>query len=518
MIWAIGNTFLSRITTMLQNLIKNVSINYCKTEINEYCKDSEQYLEDLFNWKNNTIKEEIYIITADVKNVYSSLKRTLIKNSLEDCLKICTNYNSNQIKQIIDTIMFCLENNYISFKNTLYKNNQGIPTGENFSVSLANIALHFLTKKVNFLNFCYIYKRYIDDIIFLCPVNKSDIIQKELTKKFQDHNLSLQFKKVSNTEEGKELEFLDILHKIKSSEKNGFKTVNHIKPTAKSAKFLNGDPYHPAHVFRGIILSEANRLKKLNEKDKDYEEALINLKIKCIRSNFSRKLIKNTFNELENFFTKDTKTKNKKQEEHSEKVTWATSFKQFINFNKDEQSKNTELLRLTYKRPKTLRNILTNKNNFIKKEKNKTAECGKCALCGNFGNYNKSMVNNKKTIQNIKIKQNLNCKNHGIYAASCNICNDLYIGQTMNNFTKRWNAHRNIWKNNKTKSNHEIKDQFALIIHYKKFHKDNIPQEIENAYTVQFLESPIRTNLDYTEQWWIKKTKAKINLNSVIKE
>ena len=62
--------------------------------------------------------------------------------------------------------MFCLENNNISFKNTLYKNNQGIPTGENFSVSLANIALHFLTKKVNFLNLCYIYKRHIDDIIF----------------------------------------------------------------------------------------------------------------------------------------------------------------------------------------------------------------------------------------------------------------------------------------------------------------------------------------------------------------
>ena len=58
---------------------------------------------------------------------------------------------------------------------------------------------------------------------FLCPVNKSDIIQKELTKKFQDHNLSLQFKKVSNTEEEKELEFLDILHKVKSSEKNDLK-------------------------------------------------------------------------------------------------------------------------------------------------------------------------------------------------------------------------------------------------------------------------------------------------------
>ena len=128
------------------------------------------------------------------------------------------------------------------------------------------------------------------------------------------------------------------------------------------------------------------------------------------------------------------------------------------------------------------------------------------------------MKSNNKTIQNIKIKQQLNCKNYGIYAATCNICKNLYIGQTMNSFTKRWNAHRNIWKNNKTELNHEIKDQFALIIHYNKFHKNNIPEKIENAYTVQFLESPIRTNLDYTEQWWIKKTKAKINLNSVFKE
>lgn len=64
---------------------------------------------------------------------------------------------------------------------------------------------------------------------------------------------------MSTTEEGEELEFSDILHKIKNSEKNGFKTVNHIKSTVK---FLYGNSYHPAHVFRVIILSEANRLKK----------------------------------------------------------------------------------------------------------------------------------------------------------------------------------------------------------------------------------------------------------------
>ena len=504
---------------MLQNLIKNTAINYCKTEINEYCKDSEQYLNELFNWKKNEIKEEINIITADVKNLYPSLKRNLIKNSLEKCFKICSNYSNIQYTQIIKTIMYCLENNYVKFQNTLYKNNQGIPTGENFSVSLANIALHYITKKVKNLNFCYIYKRYIDDIIFLCPANKTILIQNELNEIFNVHELNLQFKKVSTKVDGEELEFLDVLHKINNSEKNGFKTTNYTKPTAKSAKFLNGNSYHPPHVFRGIILSEANRLKKLNEKTEDYEIALHNLKTKCIKSNFNKKLINKTFKELNE--ENEIKTNNKNLSQQIEKVTWATSFKQFIKFNENEQCNNTDLLRLTYKRPKTLRNLLKTKNNFTKQENNEnhtTAECGKCALCGNFGKYKISMVNKNKTIRNIKIKQNLNCKDYGIYAATCNICNEIYIGQTVNSFSTRWNTHRSTWKNNITKSNHEHKDQFALIIHYKKFHKEHTPNNIEEAYKVQFIDRPVKINLDFIEQWWIKKTKSKINLNNVIKQ
>ena len=178
-------------------------------------------------------------------------------------------------------------------------------------------------------------------------------------------------------------------------------------------------------------------------------------------------------------------------------------------------------MRLTYKRPKTLRNLLKTKNNFTKQENNEnhtTAECGKCALCGNFGKYKISMVNKNKTIKNIKIKQNLNCKDYGIYAATCNICNEIYIGQTVNSFSTRWNTHRSTWKNNITKSNHEHKDQFALIIHYKKFHKEHTPKNIEEAYKVQFIDRPVKTNLDFIEQWWIKKTKSKINLNNVIKQ
>ena len=95
----------------------------------------------------------------------------------------------------------------------------------------------------------------------------------------------------------------------------------------------------------------------------------------------------------------------------------------------------------------------------------------------------------------MKIKQLLNFKNYGIFAATCK---DLYNGQTINILLKVGMPSKHI-ESNISKLNHEIKNQFALTINYKKIHKEKIPEQIENAYTVQFLESPTRTNLDTTK-------------------
>ena len=84
--------------------------------------------------------------------------------------------------------------------------------------------------------------------------------------------------------------------------------------TNRSYKQIVCSAYHPTHVFRGIVISEANRLKKLNEKTEDYKKALINLKIKCSRSSFSKKLIHNTFNELDEVCNKDPNTNNIKNQ------------------------------------------------------------------------------------------------------------------------------------------------------------------------------------------------------------
>jgi len=47
--------------------------------------------------------------------------------------------------------------------------------------------------------------------------------------------------------------------------------------------------------------------------------------------------------------------------------------------------------------------------------------------------------------QTFPLNQNLTCANCGIDLATCVICNEKYVGQTVNKFSKRWSSHRIYW-------------------------------------------------------------------------
>ena len=60
---------------------------FCQYNVNEYCKDSKTYLEELANWKNNLRNtknrdETLYLVAADVQGLYPNLCRELIKASI----------------------------------------------------------------------------------------------------------------------------------------------------------------------------------------------------------------------------------------------------------------------------------------------------------------------------------------------------------------------------------------------------------------------------------------------------
>ena len=108
------------------------------------------------------------IVAVDVKSLYPSLSRDLVKRALSDSLNRCTDYNNEGKQTLTDLVLFCLENTIIRYNNTIYKQTRGIPTGENHSVSLANIAMHYIVMKLDETNtHTFIFRRFIDDIIYI---------------------------------------------------------------------------------------------------------------------------------------------------------------------------------------------------------------------------------------------------------------------------------------------------------------------------------------------------------------
>ena len=66
-----------------------VGVEFCKSTINEFCKDSKHYLQDLCKWKKNhnasniRSNDRLYLVAADVCALYPSIERETVKMALE---------------------------------------------------------------------------------------------------------------------------------------------------------------------------------------------------------------------------------------------------------------------------------------------------------------------------------------------------------------------------------------------------------------------------------------------------
>ena len=179
---------------------------------------------------------------------------------------------------------------------------------------------------------------------------------------------------------------------------------------------------------------------------------------------------------------------------------------------------------ITYKRPTTIGQKLTNyKDLALKKTRKQTkggsTPCEHCALCGCYGKNNKSMVPNVSQLltktKTFKLNQSLTCADFGIYVATCLICHEQYVGQTSNKFSKRWSAHRSNWNKQYCKTDSD-KDQMALSRHCSKNHGTINKPPLHEAYTVTFFEQPSCHSLDICENKWYHLIDAQINIQNMI--
>ena len=80
------------------------------------------------------------------------------------------------------------------------------------------------------------------------------------------------------------------------------------------------------------------------------------------------------------------------------------------------------------------------------------------------------------------LKQNLTCADYGEYVATCKLCSEQYVGQTVNKILKRWSTHRSQWKANTQQKN----DSAALHLHFANFHQDQINPQLSECYEITY--------------------------------
>ena len=91
MLQSAGNITTSRVTAFLEHILQPISVNFCQTYFNEYCRDSKQYLENLEQWKtsklhNYSTTKQLFIVAGDVKALYPSISRSLALDAIRYAL------------------------------------------------------------------------------------------------------------------------------------------------------------------------------------------------------------------------------------------------------------------------------------------------------------------------------------------------------------------------------------------------------------------------------------------------
>ena len=464
-------------------------------------------------------------MAADVIALYPNINRNTLRDALTTALNLQSQFCALGQRYFVELIMLILESVIIQHGQHFYKQSNGIITGDNHSVSLANIAMHFATTPAfPILKKAVIYKRFIDDIIFIAiGENSTQNIIKAIENSLGKVGLQITTKLFNTKCSDQQVEFLDVLHKHSSDSPFKFVTSNYVKKTALDRTFINGALYHPLWVFQSIVVSEAMRMRRICEDKTDYDTSLEYLKNKCFKSKFPKTLTSKIIEQAKSWVDRFHSINNSKLKKNKQKkIVWVTQFPKLLRSSQMEKRLQSNVM-LAYKCPQTLGNFVARYKKLSfgpleGKDGGIFGPCGKCALCGNHGSHN-SMVPLMKHIRTPNgvrpLTQTLNCKDYGIYAACCKNCDNYYVGQTMTSFSQRWTKHRVLWNKFHYSENN---DNSALLRHYDKHHKEIFTgkPDIAQCFFVIFIIKPEFENLNFYESKWYRILNAKININKMI--
>ena len=221
----------------------------------------------IINIENKKLNDDFTFITADISNMYTSLKLNDIKTQLTQSLSMA-GYNHIFIELILQILNMCQTYSYFMFENELWQQINGLLMGINYAPGCANLVLWVYEFNNKILwDKCLWFFRYIDDVQFAIikkQKHNHDItfnnIQKMLNQIYPSY-LSFEFE-INN----EQTNFLDLtMTKIQcnnnnneNKNKNDSKNVYNIKfslyekPNNKH-NYVYYNSNHPKHIKDNII-------------------------------------------------------------------------------------------------------------------------------------------------------------------------------------------------------------------------------------------------------------------------
>ena len=182
----------------------------------------------LFSSPTCSHDQNLYIVAGDVKALYPSLSRATVLSAIRFALEHCLNFPRNCISIIIELLSHCLDSVIVQHLDSFYDQKSGIITGDNHSVSVANITLHYiLLPAADTINRAVIFKRFIDDIVWLSyDLDTTNEIQNLVSFTFEENELEVLFRRICTEENQQQsrMEFLDVEHQIDRKSVAGFFT------------------------------------------------------------------------------------------------------------------------------------------------------------------------------------------------------------------------------------------------------------------------------------------------------
>ena len=508
-------------------------------------KDSTQALQILDRLNGGgSIRNDMFGFNMDIVALYDSLDHALVFEAFDDAVD-CHRPDWNRALKcwLKDSMQNSFHSAVLKNKQTWFLPKVGIPTGGSISVEVANIAVFFIMKKLLYTtalfesNFAF-FIRFIDDTT---GIWKGGI--EEFENWFSDfrttavNRFGLDFTYNINGVSS-HTQFLDIQYSFK----DGLLMTDVYKKPTDANRFLHYKSFHPRHVFRSIVYSQAIRYRRIINDDDTLDERLAQLRTAFVSSAYPANLVDEVFIGVKNS-PRNLAYRDRPQEpDGSNIIPWVTTYgpghqevrHKVAEINerlKDVRGHENTRIRVSHRRAHNLKALLFRRRALALPTPNPTVgppettptipcsssensrggrKCMSCPLMSGFS----EVKNNLRCAR----AEGGNCRSSMIiYAAQCIRCNfnNTYIGKTSIELRLRINGHRSAYYSilktfERNNSNFQLitDDQNCLGAHIFNTHGSRNQKDFGSFFKFTILKHSTPTRLSFFEQKFIDTLKT----------